>query len=273
MSNIVVDRIDCWHDTRSICEKMQLPHPSIKVFYDPTWTNLEKRRMSMVQFVNKDAIDLALELMVPGGPIPLVLNLADDNFAGGCVNQGSGAQEESLFRRTNYFQTLTDDFYPIEEDEAVYSPEVTVIKTSEASGWQLIPEEIRPILSFVACPGLKYPELEGENDFSDTKIDKEPRLLEEDVEILKRKIALVIQTAVQYKHDTIIFGALGCGAWRNPPKHVAEIFKYVLDSYDGVVLNYVFAILSTKDDNFIAQRKMDGNQPTCDVFKKVFGIM
>ena len=270
MSNTFVDRIDCWHDTRDICAKMPLPPPSIKVLYDPTWRNMNERRISHVQFVNKDAIDVALE--TPGSR-PLVLNLSDDNFAGGCVNQGSGAQEESLFRRTNYFQTLTDDFYPIEEDEAVYSPEVTVIKTSEASGWQLIPEESRPILSFVACPGLKYPELEGESDLSEDQEEREPRLLEEDVEILKRKIALVIQTAVQYKHDTIIFGALGCGAWRNPPKHVAEIFKYVLDSYDGVVLNYVFAILTTKDDNFIAQRKMEGNQPTCDVFKKVFGIM
>lgn len=270
MSNPFVDRIDCWHDTRAICEKMQLPHPSVKVFYDPTWRNMAKRRMSMVQFVNKDAIDLALELMETNGPRPLVLNLSDDCFAGGCVNQGSGAQEESLFRRTNYFQTLTDEFYPIEEDEAVYSPEVTVIKTSEATGWQLIPEVNRPILSFVACPGLKYPELEGESDFSDTKIDKEPRLLEEDVEILKRKIALVIQTAVQYKHDTIIFGAMGCGAWRNPPKHVAEIFKYVLDSYDGVVLNYIFAILSVKDDNYIVRRRQDHQKPTCDVFKEVF---
>lgn len=268
MSNIVVNRIDCWHDTRAICDKMQLPPPSTKVLYDPTWRNMTKRRMSMVQFVNKDAIDLALEVMGSDGERPLVLNLSDDIFAGGCVNQGSGAQEESLFRRTNYFQTLTDKFYPIEEDEVVYSPEVTVIKTSEATGWQLIPS--RPILSFVACPGLKYPELDGENDFSDTKIDKEPRLLEEDVEILKRKIAAVIQTAVRYHHDTIIFGALGCGAWRNPPKHVAEIFKYVLESYDGVVLNYIFAILTTKDDNYLAQRKMDNNKPTCDIFKDVF---
>lgn len=270
MSNIFVDRIDCWHDTRAICAKMPLPPDSIKTTYDPTWRNMNERRVSHVQFVNKDAIDVALE--TPGSR-PLVLNLSDDCFAGGCVNQGSGAQEESLFRRTNYFQTLTDEFYPIEEDEAVYSPEVTVIKTSEATGWQLIPEVNRPILSFVACPGLKYPELEGESDFSDTKIDKEPRLLEEDVEILKRKIALVIQTAVEYKHDTIIFGALGCGAWRNPPKHVAEIFKYVLDSYDGVVLNYIFAILSVKDDNYIVRRRQDHQKPTCDVFKEVFGII
>jgi hypothetical protein len=261
----------------------------------------------MVDFLNQDAIDVALDLLSTGkAHRPLVLNLADDIFAGGCVNQGSGAQEESLFRRTNYYQTLvnnsqsaqgtvhsdnlvvlgllrsrrslcegykerqpsdqTDALYPIENGEAVYSPEVTILKSSEETGWQLYPVDQRPVLAFVACPGLKYPEW---------IVDEygEHRLTSEDVQILKDKIAVIIQVAAQYKHDAIVLGALGCGAWRNPIKHVAEIFKSVLDAYEGLVPYVVFAILSTSDEhyNIVRSRENHSKKSTCEIFQEVFG--
>lgn len=183
-----------------------------------------------------DAIECCLEY----APDALVLNLADDLVPGGCVAQGSRAQEEALFRCTNYCATLTDNFYPIENDEAVYSPGVSVIKTSD---WKRI--ETPPKMAFVACPGLKYPKT------------KNGRLCATDVAILKMKIELIIQTAFEFGHETIIFGALGCGAWGNPPGHVAEIFKQVLDEYDGYVPNYYFAILTTPGDDGIARNTID----------------
>ena len=300
--NPFVRRIDCWQDTRRLCEELPLrPPPSIKVTDWDTyrmhefvkqierrkqnvshWGNLSKStrhsdfsldqwspREPTVDFLNQDAIDVALDLLSTGKALrPLVLNLADDLFAGGCVNQGSGAQEESLFRRTNYFQTLEQDdaLYPIEDGEAVYSPEVTILKSSEETGWQLYPVDQRPVLAFVACPGLKYPEwIVGENG--------EYQLTSEDVQILKEKIGVIIQVAVQYKHDAIVMGALGCGAWRNPIKHVAEIFKSVLDAYEGLVPYVVFAILSTTDDhyNIVRSRENHSKKSTCEIFQDVFG--
>jgi len=124
-----------------------------------------------------------------------------------------------------------------------------------------------PELAFIACPALKYPEW---------VIMKSPeradgsRLTDPDVEILKRKIALVIQTAKKYHHDTIVWGAMGCGAWRNPPRHVAEIFKTVLDAYDGVVPNHVFAILTTSGESYIVKdHRKDAHKSTCDIFREV----
>lgn len=277
--NPFVRRIHCWLDTLTLCEQLPTrPPPSVKV---TTWDshvmydfirNRERSpsEMPAVEFLNQDAIDVALDLLATGkSQRPLVLNLADDSWAGGCVGQGSGAQEESLFRRTNYHQTLAQDpaLYPIKDDEAVYSPEVTVLKSSESDGWQLYPVDQRPVLAFVACPGLRYPELVDEADFLST----EPRLKEEDVTILKEKIGIILQIARQYKHDAIVLGALGCGAWRNPPKHVAEIFKSVLEAYEGMVpYRVVFAILSTPDDAYIVRQRMDGRKSTCDVFQDVF---
>ena len=318
-TNPFVRRIDCWQDTRRICEELHnegiRPPPSVKVTDWDThrmhefvkqrdrrkqnvshWGNLSKSTLQLygvargdpahslrhsdfsldqwspreptVDFLNQDAIDVALDLLSTGKALrPLVLNLADDLFAGGCVNQGSGAQEESLFRRTNYFQTLEQDdaLYPIEDGEAVYSPEVTILKSSEETGWQLYPVDQRPVLAFVACPGLKYPEwIVGENG--------EYQLTSEDVQILKEKIGVIIQVAAQYKHDAIVLGALGCGAWRNPIKHVAEIFKSVLDAYEGLVPYVVFAILSTTDDhyNIVRSRENHSKKSTCEIFRDVF---
>jgi uncharacterized protein (TIGR02452 family) len=274
--NPFVRRINCWLDTLALCEQLPIKPPaSVKakswdthVMYDFI-KNRERRKENepAIEFLNKDAIDVALDLLATGkSQRPLVLNLADDSWPGGCVAQGSGAQEESLFRRSNYHQTLISDhtLYPIKDEEAVYSPEVIIVKSSEEDGWELYPVDQRPVLAFVACPGLRYPELVDDED-------DEPRLKEEDVTRLKEKIGVILQIARQYKHDAIVLGALGCGAWRNPPKHVAEIFKSVLDTYEGMTpYRVIFAILSTPDDNNIVRQRMSGRKSTCDIFQHVF---
>lgn len=101
-------------------------------------------------------------------------------------------------------------------------------------------------------------------------INDEIKLKENDVDILRKKIITIIQTAIKFKYETIIFGALGCGAWKNPPKHVAQIFKEVLNTYDGAILNYYFAILSTTDDNYIVRNHNKDKRKTVDIFKEVF---
>tara|TARA_B110000261_G_scaffold132641_1_gene149119 strand:- start:1134 stop:1409 length:276 start_codon:yes stop_codon:yes gene_type:complete len=76
------------------------------------------------------------------------------------------------------------------------------------------------------------------------------------------KIETIIQTAIKFKYETIIFGALGCGAWRNPPKHVAQIFKEVLNNY--------FAILNTTDENYMVRNRNKDSRKNVDIFKDVF---
>lgn len=284
-NNPFVLRIKCWNDTEALCEQLAYrPPPSVKVVSEVRMLyEMVQRRNQMkmngqwspvtqVDFLNQDAIDVALDLLATKRALrPLVLNLSDDCWAGGCVEQGSGAQEESLFRRTNYHQTLVQDpaLYPILDGEAVYSPEVTILKSSEESGWQLYPVDQRPVLAFVACPAIKYPEL-VEDEYGGSS---EPRLKEEDVSRLKVKIGVIIETAARYRHDAIVLGAMGCGAWRNPAKHVAEIFKSVLDTYEGMVPYVVFAILSTSDDKYIVRqrnREGTGRISTCEIFEDVF---
>jgi uncharacterized protein (TIGR02452 family) len=205
-----------------------------------------------------DTIDCCLT----HSPNALVLNLADNKIAGGCLEMGSGAQEESLFRRTNYCSSLKQDLYPIKNGEAIYSPQVSVIKTNEATGWELLNIKNLPKISFIACPGIKYPNTIIVND--------EIKLNDDDVNALKEKITTIIQIAIKFNHDTIIFGALGCGAWKNPKKHVAQIFKEVLQKYDGCVLNFYFAILTTTSENYSISNRNGDSGKTIDIFTDVF---
>ena len=130
-------RMKCWKDTKRICKIMTPPPKSVKVIYSNT-VFTKKYNKSNIKFFNMDAIDCAIECKMEN---PLVLNLSDNCFAGGCVSSGSGAQEESLFRRTNYFLSLLQTFYPILPNEAVYSPQISVIKTSEKTDWKIIDKD------------------------------------------------------------------------------------------------------------------------------------
>lgn len=249
--NIKTLRIDCWEHTKQFCQTISSPPSSIRENYDNDFllhkihTTTKKKTKSNIRIYDMDTIDCALLF-----DKPLVLNLSDDEYAGGWVNMGSGAQEESLFRRTNYFQTLTQNLYPINDNECIYSPQVSVIKSDEKNNWKLYDKPF--FLDFVACPAIKYPFL-----------DENEKLCQDDIDLLENKIKMIIQVAKKYNHNTIIFGAMGCGAWQNPPNHVATIFRKVLTEYDGVVDNYIFAILRNYNNDD------DDSENNYDVFKNL----
>jgi uncharacterized protein (TIGR02452 family) len=249
--DIKMKNIDCWEDTKQRSTAIPPPPPSIKHEYDPNFQYPRNTTSSNIEVHNMDTLDCAFLYNKP-----LVLNLADDVIPGGWVNVGSSAQEESLFRRANYHLSLVKPLYPILDTQAIYSPSITVLKGSDL-------EPIEPFrqFDFIACPGIKYPFLDEDDAFE-----------EEDRTALEIKIELIIQLAITYEHDTIIFGAMGCGAWQNPPKEVAHIFERVLNKYDGCVSNYIFAIL---DNEMVKDNDMDEDDDECEkesnyeIFKRI----
>lgn len=148
---------------------------------------------------------------------PAILNFADDNFPGGSVNIGSGAQEESLFRRTNLCDCLSVGFYPLRDDEGLWTPVATVFRDVEDRDNVILPLERRQELAFISVPGIKMPQL-----------DAGGRLRDVDVARLRRKVELICQIAAKGGCDAVVLGALGCGAWRCPPADVARVFREVL---------------------------------------------
>ena len=95
-------RMMVWRDTKRRCDALP------KLIHDDC---TRKSRYSSVHpthpthptrthVVDMDTLDAAGVLLATGSRRVAVLNLADPGYPGGNVELGSGAQEESLFRRT-----------------------------------------------------------------------------------------------------------------------------------------------------------------------------
>ena len=263
-------RIACWHDTKAQAEALPDPPPSLKMDAPrvAAATAFQGRYGDMVVTVEDgDSIDVGLALQAQGHR-PAVLNLADDCFPGGCVDLGSGAQEESLFRRTNLCRTLTLAHYPLRDGQVVYSPAVTVLKASEADGWRPYPPHARPRLAFIAGPGIRFPICVD----ADARTGH-ARLQAHDVARLEAKVRGVLHAAAAHGHDALVLGALGCGAWRSPPAHVAEVMRRVLlQEYDGAFRRVVVAILGVAPEYTTRIRAWDAPAPSnLEAFRAAFG--
>jgi uncharacterized protein (TIGR02452 family) len=81
------------------------------------------------------------------------------------------------------------------------------------------------------------------------------------------KIRTILRIALAHGHDSLVLGAFGCGAFRNPPKHMAELFKAVFaeDEFINRFRKIVFAIV--EDHNSRREHNPEGNlKPFMEVF-------
>jgi uncharacterized protein (TIGR02452 family) len=200
------------------------------------------------------------------GPIPAVLNMASRRNPGGGVLGGSGAQEENLFRRTNLLWSLyqfapyADQYgvppspdgeqYPIpRQSGGIYSPPAWVFRSSESTGYAYLPEPYRA--AFLTVPAIANPET--------TTVDGVTGLTERMAEATRPKIRAILRIAANHGHADLVLSAFGCGAFRNPPRHMAELFRDTLgeDEFGGVFRAVVFAILD--DHNAVRPDSRSGN--------------
>jgi hypothetical protein len=82
---------------------------------------------------------------------------------------------------------------------------------------------------------------------------KNPRLVNEkyterDKNIMTEKIRAIFKIALRNGHDSLVVGALGCGAYHNPAAEVAKIYQQVVNEFHGCFKKVVFAILGRKGD-------------------------
>jgi uncharacterized protein (TIGR02452 family) len=181
--------------------------------------------------IDADCLETA-ELLLKSGLNPCVLNMASRRNPGGGVIKGSGAQEENIFRRTNIFLSMyrfaqyakeygleeSENQYPLDRDTGgIYSGGITVFRGSEKNGYRLLraPFEV----AFVSVPAINRPALE--------RIHGEYRIDSSLVEPTREKIRTLLRIAGKYRHDSLVLSAFGCGAFRNPSRHVARLFREV----------------------------------------------
>ena len=110
-------------------------------------------------------------------------------------------------------------------------------------------------MSFLALSAYAHPPL--------TK-DKQ-RLIPQVAEKTKGKIRCLLSTGLYHAHDALVLSALGCGAFRNPARHMAQLFKEVLSEKE-FVNRYKHISFAIFDDH---NARGDGNyQPFLEVFSE-----
>lgn len=187
--------------------------------------------------VNADTLTTAIDLKLTGLD-PLVLNMASSYCPGGGVAKGCRAQEEVLFRRTNYFLCTNGKLYPIKDDEFITTDGVTVIKDENYNVLREYKE-----LDFIAIAAPRKPPTAWDDEGELVYMDKEDR------DLMSSKIDSIFRYAVYQGKDSLVLGALGCGAYGNPPKLVRDMFQEALDKYRYYFDNITFAVLALDDKN------------------------
>ena len=73
------------------------------------------------------------------------------------------------------------------------------------------------------------------------------------------KIRAILRIAAHHDQADLVLSAFGCGAFRNPPQHMAELFRAVLveAEFDGVFRRVTFAVID--DHNAFHHASPEGN--------------
>ena len=180
--------------------------------------------------VNGDCIEVTRKL-VEYGYKPIMLNMANRHTPGGGVINGARAQEESLFRQSNLCVSLYqfDDYhagilslplgdgrYPMDRNTGgIYSGRVMFFRESSRNGDCLVETPFE--CAVVSVAAINRPDLTDDG-----------RLVDWAVRATKSKIRTMLRIGLLHGHDAIVLGAWGCGAFHNPPEHMAQLFHEVL---------------------------------------------
>ena len=188
----------------------------------------------------------------------LVLNMANKDTPGGGWLRGSKAQEEALCYRSTLWATLKLKYYKrkggLAVDSGVYSPRVLVFR-----------ENMKNDSVFMDCSQpLLLPVYAAISVAAICRADRKKPLTDQEEIITAEKIRLILRASIAEGHQQIVLGALGCGAFANPPKEIAELFSSIFQEPEfscGWWKDVVFAVMGGKganDENFKVFTKILG---------------
>ena len=219
---------------------------------------------TQLSVLNVDCIQVTRDLVMQGYN-PAVLNMASLYHPGVGVLQGSGAQEEELCRRSTLAISLyqfslpggrfgdladmvrvkrRDQRYPMDNTYGgIYSPDITFFRSVKDEGYALLDEPFRAAVISVAS--LNYNPKHGHNTLDNGNIP------ESDKPILKEKIRTILRIGALKGHNSLVLGALGCGAFCTPPAQMARLFHQVMNEqeFQGRFSKMVFAIIDSPSSN------------------------
>ncbi|QKF94809.1 DUF2263 protein [Fadolivirus algeromassiliense] len=172
-----------------------------------------------MEVTNEDTFDCVVRF-IKAGYKPVALDFASGTNPGGAwrTSKQVGTQEESLCRRSNLGTLLEQKKYPMPGDSYYYIPKVIITEGNHICA--IIASELRGIAS-------------------------------QKQEYLIKRVTDVYECAVKNKHDVVVLGAWGCGAFKeteDDAEIMARIFKIVGKRYEDKIKS-VFAVLYKKNYN------------------------
>lgn len=172
-----------------------------------------------ITLCNGDSLTVARSLHFEGLK-PAVLCFANRHNPLLKIEEGIDNQEADIFRRTNissyldYFSREGIDCYPLDKDYgAIYAPDVTVFKDSR---YKLTGAPYR--LDIISMPAVYQPQL-----------DEKGHLTSKMENVIRNKIRQIFRIGLINGNDSLVLGAYGCGAYKNPPADIARLFVKVMN--------------------------------------------
>ena len=166
-------------------------------------------------------------------PNVCVLNMASPLRPGGGFLDGATSQEESLCMRTTLYPSLWDDFYRLPELGGVWTPDVLVFRDSTPDAEDL-PKRERFFVDVISAGTIRFPEtntaakMQRNGDEERIGCSCGVSYCDRDRELVTRKMRAVLRIAQSQGSEKLVLGAWGCGAYGNPVKEVAKIWRRVL---------------------------------------------
>lgn len=178
---------------------------------------------SKIHFEKMDTISAAIKYAKEFYFAPSIdfLVFASSKHYGGGIWNGAKAQEEDIFLCTDLFmlkEQVEKDYYPL---KGTLSIDCHIVCDKN---YTPLNREIPARAFFAAAPNLN-------------KKMNDPKL---DVDFHTRMCCLTDATLDHSSGTSLVIGAWGCGVFKNDPKEVAEMFKYImpllLEDYKEVIV-------------------------------------
>jgi uncharacterized protein (TIGR02452 family) len=260
-------------------EKLEIDHvPSLDSTHCPGFTlsSDPQLRGTYVKVLNEDTLDAAIimseSLAEAATAQPdrnqrvAVLNLASDKNPGGGWLSGALAQEEALCYRSSLALSLHKPYYPWSPSTAVYTRDVVIVRSSMSSGHRLLVPQMPaiqlPIVSAISVAAIRRPALRTIPEPSEHDVHHRRATFKypADRQLTKKKMRLALRIAAREKHELLVLGALGCGAFRNPPEEVATCWSEVLGEAEfrgGWWREIVsrFGVIDQDNNNYLVPRE------------------
>lgn len=160
-------------------------------------------------------------------PNVAVLNMASPVRPGGGFLEGANSQEEFLCARSTLYPSLWESFYRLPELGGVYTPDVMVFRDDMPEANDLEKRD-RFFIDVITSGMTRFPDVSGKSERRSEGCSCGVSYCDQDRDLVTRKMKAVLRMAQAKGAERVVLGAWGCGAYGNPVKEVAKIWRKVI---------------------------------------------